>query len=341
MKTRDFDYDLSPGRIAQQPAEKRDASRLMVLHRDTRRTEHRRFSDILEYLEPGDALVVNTTRVMPARLFGRRSDTGGKAEILLTRPLGGDVWEALARPAKRLKAGVTVDFGGGLTATVTEVRAEGLRILAFTCENGSVWDAFEALGHLPLPPYIREKPKDEGRYQTVYAEETGSAAAPTAGLHFTPELLKAAREKGVTVLPVLLHVGLGTFRPVQAERVEDHRMHEEYYEISRETADGINAARARGRRVVAVGTTSVRTIETVADENGTVRPGSGATGIFITQGYRFKAVDALVTNFHLPMSTLLMLVCAFYTREDILRAYAEAVEEGYRFYSFGDAMLIL
>jgi len=341
LKTRDFIYVLPPGRIAQQPAEKRDASRLMVLHRGTGRIEHRRFSDILEYLKPGDALVINTTRVMPARLFGRRRDTGGRAEILLTRPLGGDVWEAMARPAKRLKAGTEVDFGEGLTAAVEEVRPEGLRILAFACENGSVWDAFETLGYLPLPPYIKEKPKEEGRYQTVYARQTGSAAAPTAGLHFTPELLEAARLKGVTVLPVLLHVGLGTFRPVQAERVEDHRIHEEYYEVSRETVDGINAARANGGRVIAVGTTSVRTLETLADDSGKVRAGSGTTDIFITPGYRFKAVDALVTNFHLPMSTLLMLVCAFYNREDILRAYAEAVEEGYRFYSFGDAMLIL
>ena len=341
MKTRDFYYDLPKGRIAQQPAEKRDASRLMVLHRDARRTEHRRFSDILEYFVPGDALVINTTRVMPARLFGRRVDTGGRAEVLLTRPLDGDAWEALARPAKRLKAGAALDFGAGLTATVVRELGAGLRVLRFASGSTSVWDAVESLGRLPLPPYIKEKPRDEGRYQTVYARQTGSAAAPTAGLHFTPELLDGAWEKGVRVLPVLLHVGLGTFRPVQTERVEDHRMHEEYYEVPQKTAEAVNETRAKGGRVIAVGTTTVRTLETAAGEDGTVRPGSGATDIFITPGHRFRAVDALLTNFHLPMSTLLMLVCAFYTREDVLRAYAEAVKEGYRFFSFGDAMLIL
>ncbi|MFZ5975914.1 MAG: tRNA preQ1(34) S-adenosylmethionine ribosyltransferase-isomerase QueA [Bacillota bacterium] len=341
MKTSDFTYDLPLGRIAQQPSEKRDASRLMVVHRDTHTIEHRRFTDILDYLRPGDALVINTTRVMPARLLGRLQDTGGKAEILLTRPYGHDVWEVMAKPAKRFKTGRVIDFGAGLTGEVTEELDEGLRVLRFSSEHKNVYDAFEETGHLPLPPYIKEKPKDESRYQTVYAKQTGSAAAPTAGLHFTPVLLDKVKERGVQVLPVLLHVGLGTFKPVQTEEISAHRMHEEYYEISAETADGINAARAVGGRIIAVGTTSVRTLESAADESGNVRAGSGTTGIFITPGYRFKAVDALVTNFHLPKSTLLMLVSAFYTREDILNAYAAAIEEGYRFFSFGDAMLIL
>ena len=230
----------------------------MVLHRDAKRTEHRRFSDILEYFVPGDALVINTTRVMPARLFGRRPDTGGRAEVLLTRPLDGDTWEALARPAKRLKAGAALDFGAGLTATVVRELGAGLRVLRFASGSAGVWDAIESLGRLPLPPYIKEKPRDEGRYQTVYARQTGSAAAPTAGLHFTPELLNAARAKGVKVVPVLLHVGLGTFRPVQTERVEDHRMHEEYYEVPQKTAEAVNETRANGGRVIAVGTTTGR-----------------------------------------------------------------------------------
>lgn len=341
MKTSDFYYDLPPGSIAQHPAATRDASRLMVLHRDTRTIDHRRFADILDYLSPGDALVVNTTRVMPARLFGRFADTGGKAEILLTRPLRTDVWETMAKPAKRFRSGRTIDFDAGFTGTVEEERDQGLRVLRFWSENGSVYDAFEKIGHLPLPPYIKEKQKDESRYQTVYAKETGSAAAPTAGLHFTPELLDKVKEKGVRILPVLLHVGLGTFKPVQTEEIGDHRMHEEYYEVSTETADGINTVRARGGRVIAVGTTSVRTLESAAETNGNVRPGSGTTGIFITPGYRFRAVDALITNFHLPKSTLLMLVSAFYSKEAVLEAYAEAIAKEYRFFSFGDAMLIL
>jgi S-adenosylmethionine:tRNA ribosyltransferase-isomerase len=341
LKTSDFTYDLPPGRIAQQPAETRDASRLMVVHRDTDTIEHKTFPDILEYIVPGDVLVINTTRVMPARLFGKRPDTGGKVEILLTRPHEHDVWEALAKPAKRLKIGRVIDFGAGLTGRVTGELKEGLRVLRFTCMHKSVYDAFEELGHLPLPPYIKERPKDESRYQTVYARQTGSAAAPTAGLHFTPELLEKVKQKGVKVLPVLLHVGPGTFKPVQSEEISDHRMHEEYYEISRETADGVAAARAGGGRVIAVGTTSVRTLESAADDGGNVQAGSGTTGIFITPGYAFKAVDALITNFHLPKSTLLMLVSAFYSREAMLKAYAAAIEEGYRFFSFGDAMLIL
>jgi S-adenosylmethionine:tRNA ribosyltransferase-isomerase len=341
LKTSDFYYELPPERIAQHPAPERDASRLMVVHRDTGAIEHKRFGDILEYLEPGDALVINTTRVMPARLLCSREDTDGRGEILLIRPLGDDTWEAMAKPARRFRPGRRFVFGEGLTAEVTEEHEDGLRVLRFACENGAVYDAFEALGRLPLPPYIHETPEDESRYQTVYARQKGSAAAPTAGLHFTPELLDAARDKGINVLPVLLHVGLGTFKPVQTEEISNHRMHAEYYEISEATAAGVNAARQNGGRIFAVGTTSVRTLESAAGPDGRVNAGSGYTGIFITPGYAFRAVDALITNFHLPQSTLLMLVSAFYSREAVLAAYAEAIREEYRFFSFGDAMLLL
>ena len=339
MKLSDFMYDLPEERIAQTPIEPRDHSRLMVLHRDTHAIEHRRFDDILEYLNPGDALVINETRVIPARLYGTRP-TGGACEVLLLKQLGPKRWETLVRPGKKLRPGAEVIFGDGrLTARIAETTADGGRVVDFACE-GSFEAALDALGEMPLPPYIHEKLQDRDRYQTVYAKQDGSAAAPTAGLHFTPELLQRIREKGVDVVPVLLHVGLGTFRPVKAENIEDHEMHTEYFEVSEDAARRVNAARERGGRIIAVGTTSVRTLESAA-ENGRLCPRRGDTRIFIRPGYRWQMVDALVTNFHLPGSTLIMLVSALYDRERVLDAYRIAVEEEYRFFSFGDAMLIL
>ena len=329
-------YDLPEERIAQTPVEPRDHSRLMVLHRDTDQIEHRHFYDVIDYLNPGDVLVINETRVIPARLFGERAG-GGACEVLLLRQLGPKRWETLVKPGKKLKPGAEITFGGGrLRARIAETTDVGGRIVDFDCDG-----TFEAaLGEMPLPPYIHERLEDKERYQTVYAKQEGSAAAPTAGLHFTPELLDRIREKGVDVVPVLLHVGLGTFRPVKTENVEEHEMHSEYFEVTAEAAARINAARERGGRVVAVGTTSVRTLESAA-ENGVLLPRRGETSIFIKPGYRFQMVDALITNFHLPGSTLVMLVSALYDREKILAAYEEAVRDEYRFFSFGDAMLIL
>jgi len=352
----DFDYELPENQIAQTPVEPRDASRLMIVRRDGGALEHRVFRDVTEYLRPQDVLVINDTRVIPARIVGRRVvrrqadgcetpvDETAPVELLLLRQRENDVWEALAGPGKRARPGDVLSFGDGvLTARVEEIGEEGCRILRFTanrtqCET--VYEALHRLGSMPLPPYIREKLRDPERYQTVYARHEGSAAAPTAGLHFTPELLGRIREMGVAVAPVLLHVGLGTFRPVKEERIADHEMHAEYISVSEESAALINERRARGGRIIAVGTTSCRTLESAADEEGIVHPVSADTGIFIYPGYRFRATDALITNFHLPKSTLLMLVSALAGRERMLAAYREAVKRGYRFFSFGDAMMI-
>ena len=338
MKLSDFMYDLPEERIAQTPVEPRDHSRLMVLHRRDNSIEHRHFYDIIDYLNPGDALVINETRVIPARLIGERP-SGGACEILLLKQLAPKKWEAIVRPGKKLRTGAQVIFGGGrLVATIAEVKEDGGRIVDFACE-GTMEAALDELGEMPLPPYIHEKLEDRERYQTVYAKQEGSAAAPTAGLHFTPELMERIRAKGVDIVPVLLHVGLGTFRPVKVENVEEHEMHSEYYEVSEDAARRINAARERGCRVIAVGTTSVRTLESAAVD-GKVVAQRGDTQIFIRPGYQYQMVDALITNFHLPGSTLVMLVSALYDREHILSAYRTAVEENYRFFSFGDAMFI-
>ena len=338
MKLSDFMYDLPEERIAQTPVEPRDHSRLMVLHRDSGAIEHRHFYDVIDYLNPGDCLVVNETKVIPARLYGERP-TGGACEVLLLRQLAPKRWETLVRPGRKLKPGAEVIFGDGrLRCRVLESTDAGGRVVEFECE-GTFEAALDALGEMPLPPYIHEKLEDRSRYQTVYAKQDGSAAAPTAGLHFTPELMARIREKGVDIVPVLLHVGLGTFRPVKVEDIETHRMHTEYFEVTPDAAERINAARARGGRVIAVGTTSVRTLESAAAD-GRVRAMRGDTDIFIRPGYRWQTVDALITNFHLPGSTLIMLVSAFYDRERVLDAYRLAVDMQYRFFSFGDAMLI-
>ena len=339
MKLSDFMYDLPEERIAQTPAEPRDHSRLMVVHRDNHELEHRHFYDVIDYLNPGDVLVINETRVIPARLIGERP-SGGACEVLLLKQLAPKRWETLVKPGKKLKPGAEVIFGGGrLKGRVVETTDVGGRIVEFECE-GTFEAALDELGEMPLPPYIHEKLADRERYQTVYAKQEGSAAAPTAGLHFTPELLERIRAKGVEIVPVLLHVGLGTFRPVKVENVEDHEMHSEYFEVTEEAAARINAARQRGGRIIAVGTTSVRTLESAA-EKGLLLPKRGETKIFIRPGYQYQMVDALITNFHLPGSTLMMLVSALYDREHIIAAYEEAVREEYRFFSFGDAMLIL
>lgn len=342
LKTSDFDYLLPEELIAQHPLDARDGSRLLVYGRNSRAVAHRGFRDVPEYLRAGDVLALNDTRVIPARILGSKADTGGKIEFLLLHRVEGDVWEALAKPAKRAAPGTLFEFGGGLVrAEVLQALPEGMRRIRLIY-GGVFEEALDAIGSMPLPPYIHERLSDPERYQTVYARARGSAAAPTAGLHFTPELLRTIEAKGVRIVRVLLHVGLGTFRPVAAEDVSEHRMHSEYYEITEGAAGAINAARAAGGRVFAVGTTSARTLETAAGEDGVVRAGSGWTDIFITPGYRFRAVDALITNFHLPRSTLLMMVSAFAgSREEMLRVYREAVEERYRFFSFGDAMMIL
>ena len=340
MKTSDFMYDLPEELIAQTPIEPRDHSRLLVYNRATREIEHKHFYDVIDYLNPGDALVINETRVIPARLYGVRAG-GGACELLLLKQLGPKRWESLVRPGAKLKVGKTVSIGEGrMTATIVGESEGGARIVDFECE-GTFEAALDELGEMPLPPYIHEKLADRSRYQTVYAKEDGSAAAPTAGLHFTPELLDRIRAKGIDVIPILLHVGLGTFRPVKAENVEDHEMHSEYYEVSEDAANRIRAAKAAGHRVVAVGTTSVRTLESSAQETGEVVAKKAWTQIFITPGFHFNAVDALITNFHLPGSTLIMLISALMGREEALRVYEAAVKERYRFFSFGDAMLIL
>ena len=340
MKTSDFDYNLPQELIAQTPVEPRDSSRLLVYHRDTGAVEHKIFRDVIDYLNPGDVLVINQTRVIPARLYGVKEGTGGAIEFLLLRRLNLTDWEVILKPGKKAKPGARFVFGNGeLVAEILAISEDGGRTVRFFYE-GVFEDVLDRLGQMPLPPYIHEKLEDKTRYQTVYAKVDGSAAAPTAGLHFTPALLEKIRQKGVDVVPVLLHVGLGTFRPVKEDDVADHHMHSEYYEVTPEQAEAINAARARGGRIVCVGTTSVRTLETVATEDGVVHPGSGFTQIFITPGVKIKAVDALITNFHLPQSTLLMLISALMGRENALDVYRQAVEERYRFFSFGDAMLI-
>ena len=339
LKKSDFWYDLPEERIAQTPAEPRDSSRLLVYHRDTKTIEHKIFRDVSDYLKTGDVLVVNRTRVLPARLYAHTLH-GGAVEVLLLKRLSLDTWEVLVRPGKKCRPGVRLVINEELSLEVLSVTDSGERIVKFAYE-GTFEDVLSRVGTVPLPPYIHEKLADPERYQTVYARENGSAAAPTAGLHFTPELLGRIREKGVEIAEVLLHVGLGTFRPVKEENVLDHKMHSEYYEVSEEAADIVNRAKREGRRVICVGTTSVRTVETVADERGFLRPCKGNTEIFIYPPYRFKCVDALITNFHLPESTLLMLVSALCSREEMLKAYRVAVGEGYRFFSFGDAMLVL
>ena len=340
MKTSDFYYDLPQELIAQTPIEKRDTSRLMTLDRVSGATGHHHFYDLPDYLNPGDVLVINQTRVIPARLYGVKEGTGGAIEFLLLRRLNLTDWEVILKPGKKAKPGARFVFGNGeLVAEILTISEDGGRTVRFFYE-GVFEDVLDRLGQMPLPPYIHEKLEDKTRYQTVYAKVDGSAAAPTAGLHFTPALLEKIRQKGIDVVPVLLHVGLGTFRPVKEDDVADHHMHSEYYEVTPEQAEAINAARARGGRIVCVGTTSVRTLETVSTPDGMVHPGSGWTQIFIMPGYTYKAVDALITNFHLPESTLLMLVSAFIGREEALRMYNIAVQEKYRFFSFGDAMFI-
>lgn len=344
MLVDEFDFELPERLIAQTPLPDRAASRLLALNRATGETEHARFGDIVRYLRAGDVLVLNDTRVIPARLIGVKRGTGARAEFLLLKPLGGDRWEALVRPGKRLRPGAVVDFGAEpgqpplLSGHIEDEGEAGLRTIRFEY-RGIFQELLDRLGSMPLPPYIKAKLEDKERYQTVYAVHPGSAAAPTAGLHFTPELLEEIAAAGVETVFVTLHVGLGTFRPVTAERVEEHRMHAEFYRIGSEAAERINEAKRRGGRVIAVGTTSCRALESAAEE-GRVRPGDGWTDIFIYPGYRFRIIDALLTNFHLPKSTLLMLVSAFAGKDRILRAYREAIEREYRFFSFGDAMFI-
>lgn len=340
MKTSDFYFDLPQELIAQDPLEDRSSSRLLVLDRRTGQMEHHIFKGIVNYLNPGDCLVINDTKVIPARLFGSKVGTDAKIEILLLKRREGDVWETLVKPGKKAKPGTQISFGDGiLMGEVLEVAEDGNRLIRFTYE-GIFEEILDRLGQMPLPPYITHQLKDKNRYQTVYAKHDGSAAAPTAGLHFTPELLKEIRDKGVNIAHVTLHVGLGTFRPVKVEDVTQHHMHSEFYMVEEEQAQLINRTKAEGKRVICVGTTSCRTVESASDENGVLHSGSGWTDIFIYPGYRFKILDALITNFHLPESTLLMLVSALAGKENIEKAYAEAVRERYRFFSFGDAMLI-
>ena len=341
MKTSDFYFDLPQELIAQDPLEDRSASRLLVLDRRTGQTEHHIFKEIINYLNPGDCLVVNNTKVIPARLFGSKIGTDAKIEILLLKRREGDVWETLVKPGKKAKPGTKISFGDGLLmGEVLEVAEDGNRLIHFTYD-GIFEEILDQLGQMPLPPYITHQLKDKNRYQTVYAKHDGSAAAPTAGLHFTPELLQAIRDKGVNIAHVTLHVGLGTFRPVKVEDVANHHMHSEFYMVEEEQAELINRTKANGGKIICVGTTSCRTVESAADENGILHAGSGWTDIFIYPGYRFKILDELITNFHLPESTLLMLVSALAGKENIEKAYAEAVRERYRFFSFGDAMLIV
>ena len=345
LKTSDFDYELPRELIAQHPMEQRDASRLMVLNREEGSITHRHFSDILDYLRPNDVLVVNDSKVIPARIYGHVEGREEAAlELLLLRQRELNVWECLVKPGKRARVGMRAVFGEGLlTGEVLELVEEGNRLIRFSYDESkyaNIYDILNRIGMMPLPPYITEQLRDNDRYQTVYAREEGSAAAPTAGLHFTPELLDRIRAKGVAVVPVMLHVGLGTFRPVKADKITDHVMHSEFFSVPAESAEIINARKAAGGRLICVGTTSCRTIESVAEENGHVPAMEGDTGIFIYPGYRFKAVDALITNFHLPESTLLMLVSAFYNREKVMEAYETAVREKYRFFSFGDACYI-
>ena len=341
LKKSDFFFELPEELIAQDPLPDRSASRLLVLHKDSGETEHRIFKDITKYLKPGDCLVLNNTKVIPARLIGKKEDTGAAVEVLLLKRREKNVWETLVKPGKKCRPGTKLVFGEGvLKAEVLETVEEGNRLIRFSYE-GIFEEVLDKLGEMPLPPYITHKLADKNRYQTVYAKYDGSAAAPTAGLHFTAELLQQIESMGVKTVYVTLHVGLGTFRPVKADNILEHHMHSEYYEVSEEAAEKINLTKAEGGRIVCVGTTSCRTIESAAGEDGRVSAGCGNTEIFIYPGYRFKVLDALITNFHLPESTLVMLVSALAGREKVLAAYAEAVRENYRFFSFGDAMLVI
>ncbi len=340
MDLKDFNYDLPEELIAQDPLEDRSSSRLMVLHKDTGRIEHKIFRDIIDYLNPGDCLVINDTKVIPARLMGIKEDTGAAIEVLLLKRNADDVWECLVKPGKKARTGARIVFGEGLlVGEIVDVIEDGNRMIKFHYE-GIFEEILDKLGQMPLPPYITHKLQDKNRYQTVYAKNEGSAAAPTAGLHFTKELLEKIKEKGVNVVSITLHVGLGTFRPVKVDKIEEHHMHTETFNISKEAADTINRARAAGGRVIAVGTTSCRTLESAAADDGTIPARSGDTDIFIYPGYKFKAIDCLITNFHLPESTLIMLVSALAGRDNIMNAYETAVKERYRFFSFGDAMFI-
>ena len=341
MKTSDFFYDLPEELIAQDPLEDRTASRLLVLNRETGAVEHKIFSDVIDYLNEGDCLVINNTRVFPARLIGEKEGTGGKVEVLLLKRRANDVWETLVKPGKKLRPGARVTFGDGrLKADILEIAEEGNRLVRFYYE-GIFEEILDSLGEMPLPPYITHKLEDKEMYQTVYAKFDGSAAAPTAGLHFTKELLNKIEEKGIKIASITLHVGLGTFRPVKVDDVNNHHMHTEWYEVNAEAADIINETKRNGGRVICVGTTSCRTIESVADENGYMKAKTGETDIFIYPGYKFKIMDGLITNFHLPESTLVMLVSAFAGKENVLAAYETAVKERYRFFSFGDAMILI
>ncbi|WP_338217395.1 tRNA preQ1(34) S-adenosylmethionine ribosyltransferase-isomerase QueA [Lacticaseibacillus salsurivasis] len=341
LTTEDFDYDLPHELIAQTPLKERDASRLLVLNAETGAYEDKHFYDILDYLNPGDAVVMNDTRVMPARLYGVKKDTGAHMEVLLLHNTEGDQWETLMKPAKKAPVGTEIDFGDGLLkATVKKELDHGGRIIEFHYD-GIFMEILDQLGETPLPPYIKAKLDDPEMYQTVYAKEMGSAAAPTAGLHWTPELLQKVKDKGVKLVYLTLHVGLGTFRPVSVDNIEDHKMHSEFYRFSQEAADTLNEVKANGGRIIATGTTSIRTLETIGTKfDGQIKPDSGWTDIFIKPGYQWRLVDAFITNFHLPKSTLVMLVAAFTGRENILNAYHHAIEEKYRFFSFGDAMYI-
>ena len=340
MDLKDFNYDLPEELIVQDPLEDRSSSRLMVLHKDTGRIEHKIFRDIIDYLNPGDCLVINDTKVIPARLMGIKEDTGATIEVLLLKRNADDVWECLVKPGKKARTGARIVFGEGLlVGEIVDVIEDGNRMIKFHYE-GIFEEILDKLGQMPLPPYITHKLQDKNRYQTVYARNEGSAAAPTAGLHFTKELLEKIKEKGVNVVSITLHVGLGTFRPVKVDKIEEHHMHTETFNISKEAADTINRARAAGGRVIAVGTTSCRTLESAAADDGTIPARSGDTDIFIYPGYKFKAIDCLITNFHLPESTLIMLVSALAGRDNIMNAYETAVKERYRFFSFGDAMFI-
>ena len=341
MNVKDYDYDLPEELIAQDPLEDRSSSRLMVLDRQTGDVEHKHFTDILEYLHPGDCLVINNTKVIPARLFGVKEDTQAKIEVLLLKRKENDIWETLVKPGKKAKPGTKIIFGEGLlTGEVVDVVEEGNRLIQFHYE-GIFEEILDQLGEMPLPPYITHKLKDKNRYQTVYAKNEGSAAAPTAGLHFTKELLEKVKEKGVNIAHVTLHVGLGTFRPVKVDDVESHHMHSEFYIVEEDQAKLINDTKKAGKRVIAVGTTSCRTLESATGEDGILKSGSGWTEIFIYPGYHFKMIDALITNFHLPESTLVMLVSALAGKENIMHAYETAVQEKYRFFSFGDAMILI
>lgn len=340
MKTSDFNYNLPDKLIAQHPLEDRSSSRLLVLDREERTVSHGCFSDILEYMNPGDGIVLNDTRVLPARLFGNRPGKEEKLEVLILKRIEKDIWECLVRPGKKMKAGGKIEFGGGiLKGTVLRIGEDGTRFIGFSY-SGIFEEILDKLGEMPLPPYITEKLEDGERYQTVYSKKTGSAAAPTAGLHFDNELLAKIENKGIKIIYITLHVGLGTFRPVKVENIDDHIMHSEYFQISQVAANSINSIKSKGGKIFSVGTTSTRTLETRTDDKGLVKSGSGWTDIFISPGYKFKLIDGLITNFHLPESTLMMLVSAFASKELIFMAYKSAIVEEYRFFSFGDSMLI-